>query len=149
MKIRSLGTLALILFAVLGVGAFGANTLARAQENGRVLRAQDVVFAEIAPFVSMGNAWGDRETGAHGSFGLFPGGAESPWHTHSGAYHAVVLSGTMINPFNSEPDPPQMTAGSYWYVPAGAEHLTACVSQQPCVFYFHADGKFDFAPTED
>lgn len=118
------------------------------QEHGRVLRAQSVHFEQVADFVRMAPAWGDRSAGAHGTFGTMPCGASSPLHTHSGAYHAIVLGGTMTNPFGAEGDPPEMTEGSYWFVEAGAPHVTACVSQQPCLFYFHAEGAFDFAPAE-
>ncbi len=116
--------------------------------GGRVLQAHEVQFEEIAPFVQMGGAWGDRSSTAHGTFGIFPGEATSPPHTHSQAYHAVVLSGTMTNPFGTESDPTTMIAGSYWYVPAGEEHVTACVSAERCLFYFHAEEAFDFTPTE-
>ncbi len=116
--------------------------------GGRVLQAHEVQFEEIAPFVQMGGARGDRSHSAHGTFGLFKAGAASPPHTHSGAYHAVVLSGTMTNPFGDEKNPPEMTRGSYWYVPGGVEHVTACISAEPCLFYFHAEEAFDFTPTE-
>ena len=129
-------------FAALGFPARGAD---RPQE-GVVLRAEDVRFEEIAPFVQMGAAYGNRAEGAHGTFGLFPPGASSPPHTHSGTYHAVVLSGIMTNPFGEERNPPRMSAGSHWTVPGGVRHVTSCVSPQPCLFYFHADGAFDFAP---
>lgn len=143
-KLRIVG--GLLCSALFGAAIVAFMPNPHAQDRGRVVRAQDVVFQEVAPFVSMGAAWGDRGTGPHGTFGVFPGGASSPPHTHSGAYHAVVVSGVMTNPFGDEADPPEMSAGSYWYVPAGAPHVTACVSPQPCVFYFHADGAFDFAP---
>ncbi len=50
----------------------------------------------------------------------------------------------MTNPFEGEDNPPQMGPGSYWYVPAGAVHATACVSNTPCRFFFTAEEAFDF-----
>ena len=94
----------------------------------------------------MGSAWGKRMEGKHGTFGQFPGKASSPPHTHTGAYHGVVISGVMTNPFEGETNPKKMGPGSYWFVPAGMEHVTACVSDDPCLFYFHAEGGFDFTP---
>lgn len=123
-----------------------ATVSAESAAASRAAPSDQITFEQIAPFVQMGAAWGDRATSAHGTFGRFPGGAASPPHTHSGAYHGVVISGVMTNPFEGEPNPPRMKAGSYWYVPAGMEHVTACVSEEPCVFYFHADGAFDFTP---
>ncbi len=105
-------------------------------------------FANINPAIQMGAAWGDRGAGAHGTFGKFPAKFTTPTHSHSGAYHGIVLQGVMTNPFDDEADPPQMAAGSYWYVPAGSSHATACVSETPCRFYFHAEGAFDFLPVE-
>jgi quercetin dioxygenase-like cupin family protein len=69
-------------------------------------------------------------------------------HTHSGAYHGVVIKGVMTNPFEGEINPPKLPPGSYWYVPADAVHATACVSNTPCEFYFHADSAFDFTPVK-
>ena len=116
--------------------------------SGRVLPVEDVQLEPIAPFVKMGAAWGDRSQGAHGTFGEFPGGAQSPPHTHGHDYHGVVISGVMTNPFGGEKDPKKLPAGSYWYVPANEEHVTACVSKEPCRFYFHSDRGFDFTPLE-
>lgn len=36
----------------------------------------------------------------------------------------------------------------YWYVPGGAPHVTACVSQEPCLFYTYADGAWDIEVVE-
>lgn len=108
--------------------------------------AEQLTFQNINPAVSMAHAYGDRSKGAHGSFGKFPANFITPVHTHTGAYHGIVIKGVMTNPFDGEKNPPKMPAGSYWYVPANAKHATACVSAEPCEFYFYAGGKFDFLP---
>jgi hypothetical protein len=106
----------------------------------------DIVFNKINPAISMGGAYGDMSKGGHGTFGKFPANFITPFHTHTGAYHGMVISGTMTNPFKGEKTPPKMESGSYWYVPAGSVHATACISATPCKFYFHADSAFDFHP---
>lgn len=105
-------------------------------------------FQNINPAIKMATAYGDRGAGAHGSFGAFPANFATPVHTHTGAYHGIVISGVMTNPFKGEESPPSLEPGSYWYVPAGSEHVTACVSDVPCEFYFYADKAFDFHPVE-
>ena len=110
--------------------------------------AASLAFENINPAISMATAWGDRGKGAHGTFGKFPGSFITPFHTHSGAYHGIVVKGVMTNPFEGETDPPKMSPGSYWYVPAEAVHATACVSETPCEFYFHAETGFDFHPVD-
>ncbi len=110
--------------------------------------AETLEFQKINPAIAMAHAYGDRSKGSHGSFGTFPAEFITPMHTHSGAYHGVVIEGMMTNPFAGEASAPLMRPGSYWYVAAGAEHATACVSKTPCKFYFYADGAFDFTPTQ-
>ena len=115
-------------------------------DDGRVLKAGVAVFIQIAPFASMAEAWGERNVGAHGTFGIFPGNAASPPHIHTHGYYGVVIEGEIANPFGTESDPLVLPAGSFWYVPAGEQHITECVSDDPCLFYFHSDQKFDFTP---
>ena len=107
-----------------------------------------VRFVNINPAIKMGAAYGDRGKGGHGSFGKFPADFITPFHTHSGADHGVVVAGTMTNSFKGEKNPPKMAAGSYWYVPAESVHATACVSKTPCQFYFYAASAFDFTPVK-
>lgn len=143
-----LAPVALATLAACASNATETQNSATSKGTPRAVPAANIEFAQIAPFVQMGGAWGNRSKGAHGTFGIFPGGARSPAHTHGGAYHGVVISGTMTNPFNGESNPPVLKAGSYWYVPGGVEHVTACVSAEPCTFYFHADDRFDFQPVK-
>ena len=116
----------------------------------KVRPAAQVPWMDVNPAIRFGDAFGDRAAGPQGTFGTFVPEFETPVHTHSGAYHAVVIEGVMTNPFGleGESDPPRMGPGSYWYVPAGMPHSTACVSQSPCKFYMHAEGPFDFTPVE-
>jgi len=111
-----------------------------------VKTSESLQFQNINPMIQMAAAYGDKGAGGHGTFGKFPGNFKTPEHTHTGAYHGVVIKGALTNPFNGDQNPPKMTAGSYWYVPAGIKHATACVSSTPCEFYFHADSAFDFHP---
>jgi quercetin dioxygenase-like cupin family protein len=117
--------------------------------NGkRTLFEADIQFQEIAPFAQFGPVWGDRDSKAHGTAGIFPAEGRSPLHTHSAGYHGVVLSGLVTNPFGLESVPELLTPGSHWYVPAGEEHVTACEPEQECRFYFHSESHFDFSPIE-
>jgi hypothetical protein len=113
-----------------------------------VLPAAAVEYVNINEAIQFGSAWGDRAAEGHGTFGKFPANFLTPMHTHGHGYHAIVLAGTMTNPFEGETSPPAMGPGSYWFVPANAVHATACVSDTPCQFYFHSGGAFDFTPTE-
>jgi hypothetical protein len=126
------------LFAIpVGAAPFDASAPeARPQETFQ--------FDTITPFLKFSDAFADRtKPGPHGTFGMIPAHTASPQHTHSVAYHGVVVKGVLINPFNGDPNPPRLSAGSYWYVPANIPHVTACVSDEPCLFYTHMNGPFD------
>ncbi len=134
---------------LIAVGALASESYAGSAfspETEVVRTVETLTFEHINPAIQMAVAYGDKTKGAHGTFGKFPANFITPSHTHTGAYHGVVIKGVMTNPFDGENNPPQMTPGSYWYVPAGSVHTTACVSDTPCEFYFHADGNFDFHP---
>jgi quercetin dioxygenase-like cupin family protein len=141
---RSLAAAA-IVFVAFGAGYSLAAFNPKAET---VVKSADLEFVNINPAIQMAHAYGNRGEGAHGSFGRFPAQFTTPFHTHSGAYHGVVVKGTMTNPFKGEETPPEMEPGSYWYVPANSVHATACVSKEPCEFYFYADSAFDFTPVE-
>lgn len=121
---------------------------ASATSDAVVVPRESLQYHNINPAIQMATAFGDMSSGAHGTFGKFPASFETPSHTHSGAYSAVVIKGEMSNPFEGETNPPVMKPGSYWYVPKGAIHSTACVSSTPCEFFFWADSGFDFTPVE-
>ena len=57
-----------------------------------------LVWVEIAPFVQMADVTGNMGTGAHGTFGKFTPNSSTPLHKHTGAYHGVVVTGTMYKP---------------------------------------------------
>jgi len=107
----------------------------------------ELAFAgEPGSFVQFAPAWGSMPDDAHGTFGLFEDGAVSPVHVHGEDYYGVVVSGTVTNPFDFADDPPSLTTGGYWRVPADSVHVTACEPGSDCLFYFHARGGFDFTP---
>jgi quercetin dioxygenase-like cupin family protein len=112
------------------------------------VQKKNLKYNHINPAIQMAGAYGDMSKGLHGTFGKFPPSFSTPFHPHSGAYHGVVLKGVMTNPFKNEAKSPRMEAGSYWHVPTNSVHATACVSDTPCEFYFHAGKGFDFKQVE-
>lgn len=109
----------------------------------------EMEFDEMAPYVDMANAHGDMKEGAHGTVGKMKAGSKTPRHFHSNPYHGVVVSGTMVHTFDGQENPPELTAGSYWYAPAEKIHYTKCLPDEECVFYIHSDGKFDMTEIEE
>lgn len=106
-------------------------------------------WTEIIPGIQFAAAHGDWSKEAHGKFIRFDAGIATPAHTHSGSYHGIVIAGTITNPYAGETDPAEMSPGAYWYVPAGAEHVTTCASEDPCLFYTHSEGPWDLSLVEE
>jgi quercetin dioxygenase-like cupin family protein len=110
--------------------------------------ANEFKFDKITPYLKFSDTYGDRASTAHGRFAIIQGKKSTPSHIHSAAYHGVVIKGVVTNGFDGDKNPPKMGPGSYWYVPANAVHVTACVSKEPCMTYVHSDDKFDFIPKD-
>ena len=148
-KTRLSGTVAKccgLLFAA-GMALSATTALAGSHYDSSIevaMPKDQLKFKKINPAVSMAPAYGNMGTGGHGTFGRFPANFETPPHVHTQAYHGIVLKGVMTNPFRDQKTTPKLVAGSYWHVPAGAIHKTACISSTPCEFFFYSRGKFDF-----
>lgn len=146
MKMKSLVLSALVAMPLVAGAALAAEPFDPSKPA--VVQHESLSYFALNEAISMADAYGALADGAHGSFGKFPAHFDAGPHTHTGAYHGVVIKGVMTNPFGNEANPPRMGPGSYWYVPAGMAHSTACVSDEPCEFYFYADSGFDFHPTK-
>lgn len=89
------------------------------------------------------DAYGEKSTGEHGTFIKLPAGFVSPLHAHTGDYHAVVLTGVIVNVEPGEKDVP-LSAGSYWTQEGGKMHVTKCIGPTECTFFVSQSEKFDF-----
>lgn len=105
---------------------------------------KDKEFTTVMDPIQFANAYGDANSGDYGRFGLFPANFETPSHVHSHGYNAIVIKGTMTNPFNHDQNPPILSPGSFWSVKAGDIHTTACISDIPCEFFVYSNQSFDF-----
>lgn len=138
---------ALALLAVLA--APSALVAQEAPDDQEMIGLAEVQWAEIVPGIEFGTLFGDWQADAHGKLVRFDPGVVSPMHTHGGGYHAVVIAGTVINPYEGEEDPPLLEPGAYWATPAGAVHATGCVSEEPCLVYAHMEEGWDIEVVED
>lgn len=127
-------------FAVIGYVA----SPVLAEEMARTdITADSVEWVQVAPDVEIGPLWGDAEAGAYGRFVKFGPGHFSPLHSHSNAYHAAVVQGTIKEVVDGAQDGPELSAGSYYHSPANEAHTTECISAEACIIYEQSDNKFD------
>jgi hypothetical protein len=87
-------------------------------------------------------AFGDLQSGAHGTFVKMPAGYVSEPHVHTGEYYAVVISGVGVNGLPGSKDI-ALPVGSYWSQKGGENHVTKCISPNECIFFISQNVKFD------
>lgn len=133
-----LGTLAVISLPVLASEPPGI-TLVPPSALDWVTTPEGVAFAALE---------GDRFTGAYQSMVRLPAGVASPLHVKSANMFGVVIQGNMIHYAEGEDasTAQEVGAGAFYKVPKGLAHVSACVSDVPCIVYLYQDGAFDFVP---
>lgn len=137
-----------LLLAVVVVAFSAGEAAAQGAEAPPPIAQDDLEWVEIIPGVEFAAVYGDWAEGAHAKFARFAPGMVAPLHTHTHAYHGVVVQGEFTNPYPGEEDV-VMGPGDYWYVPAGMAHGNECVSDDPCVFFTYGDALWDIEMVEN
>jgi quercetin dioxygenase-like cupin family protein len=139
-----------VTFAALAFLAPSGIAFAEEGHKGHFITQNDVKYDVIIPdAVSFGTVSGNREKGPHGTFVVIKKGAATPSHTHSTEYSAVVIRGKLENPIKGNAaTEAALGSGSYYHVPANAEHITRCAADSPedCMTFFWQATPFDFTP---
>ena len=93
---------------------------------------------------------GDRFSEPYQALVRLPAGTVSPPHVKTANMFGVMLEGEMIH-YGHDEDPEtarKMGPGSFYSIAAGTAHISACVSETPCIAYLYQDGVFDFLPVK-
>jgi hypothetical protein len=119
-------------------------------EQITLLEADDYVWETTPEGVAFADLQGDRFAESYQALVRLPGGTISPPHVKSANMFGVMLQGEMIHYANGEdPDVARIIGqGSFYRIPSGLAHISACVSDEPCIAYLYQDGAFDFLPVE-
>ena len=88
---------------------------------------------------------GDRFVEPYMAMVRLPAGLESPPHVKSAGMFGVVVEGIFVHrAIDADDAGVPLGPGSYYHIPAGLPHVSACVSEVPCVAFLYQDGAFDF-----
>ena len=93
---------------------------------------------------------GDRFQESYQAMVKLPAGTVSPPHMKSANMYGVMLQGAMLH-YASDGDPAtaqKIGPGSFYKIPGGMAHISACISAEPCVTYLYQDAAFDFVPVQ-
>ena len=129
------------------IAALAALGSASSAQTGDRLSPTGLLWKEIVPGAHFGAAYGDWEKGAHGKYVRFVKGVQIPLHRHSNDYHAIAISGRLVNLFEGGRRV-EIAPGDYFYMAAGRAHSHECLSDAGCLFYTYGNRLWDFVPYE-
>ena len=93
--------------------------------------------------------WGDRAKGPEYAMLLkMPAGSEAGWHSHTGAYHAVAVSGIWVHTSSKEGKPIELPPGGFVTQPGKTVHNDSCKGPSECVIFIHQHTPGDFIPAK-
>ena len=116
----------------------------------RLLNTADFAWETTQEGVAFASLQGNRFAESYQALVKLPAGTVSPPHVKSANMYGVMLQGEMIHyaADNSPESARKMGSGSYYSIPKGMAHISACVSETPCIAYLYQDGAFDFLPVQ-
>ncbi len=114
----------------------------------RLLDSTDFEWQTTPEGVAFAALEGDRFSEAYQALVRLPAGTVSPSHIKTANMFGVMLEGQMIHyQSGQEPENARIIGpGAFYSIAGGAAHISACVSETPCVVYLYQDGAFDFLP---
>lgn len=128
--------------------ALSTYSSAASAEDIKLLGPSDFDWQTSPEGVAFAALEGDRFSEAYQALVRLPAGTISPPHVKTSNMFGVMLDGEMIH-YASDGDPDaarRMGPGTFYSIAAGTPHISACVSEVPCVAYLYQDGAFDFLP---
>tara|TARA_R110001599_G_scaffold66694_9_gene188722 strand:- start:965 stop:1390 length:426 start_codon:yes stop_codon:yes gene_type:complete len=137
------------LFLASIIGTLLVPALASADQI-TLLDATNFTWEPTPEGVAFAALQGDRFTEPYQALVKLPAGTVSPPHVKSANMYGVILRGEMIH-YASEENPEntqRIGPGSFYSIPKGMAHISACVSNEPCIAYLYQDGAFDFLPVQ-
>lgn len=135
-------------FATATVLTLAAMTSPSLAEPIRLLSTADYEWQTTPEGVAFAALEGDRFSEAYQALVRLPAGTVSPPHVKTSNMFGIMLEGEMIH-YSIEENPEdarRIGPGAFYSIAAGTPHVSACVSDTPCVGYLYQDGAFDFLP---
>jgi len=136
------------LFSLTAFAAFCLPVSASETRQITLVPTPDLDWISTPEGVAFAALEGDRFAGPYRAMVNLPSGIASPLHVKSANMFGVVIQGEMIH-YTDDQDADAATRvgpGAFYKVPKGLAHVSACVSDVPCIAYLFQDGSFDFLP---
>jgi quercetin dioxygenase-like cupin family protein len=120
---------------------------AKAPELMNLSEAKWTPLMKEGPLPAMAPIQGDLTKGGGMGYLKLPAGFESPPHSHTSDYWAVLVQGKMTHwaaNGGSEKDAKQLAVGDLTHMPAKTVHISKCYPGTECIMVVMQKGKFDF-----
>jgi len=113
-----------------------------------LIPAPDMAWTITPEGVAFAALQGDRFAGPYQAMVRLPAGISSPLHVKSANMFGVMIQGEMIHIIDGADKDKALRVGpgGFYNIPKGLAHISACVSELPCIAYLFQDGAFDFVP---
>ena len=111
--------------------------------------AKALIGLEFAPIgdlpIEIAVLWGNPQEGPSAVMLKFPPNFPDGMHTHTNAYHGVVISGASKHWVEgaSEADAPLQVPGDYWYQVGGQVHQDSFPTDEETIIFLQLDGPLD------
>lgn len=140
-----------LIVGAVTVGMIMAWSVGRVQgqkDAGKVIyvSAEKANYKPASSGVSMAPIWGDRNTGAHGTWTKFEPGQDNGMHTHTNDVWIVVVKGAYL--YKDDAGEKRVGPGDFLRVPGGHKHWSGGDKKEGALFYEEASGKFDLIPAK-
>jgi hypothetical protein len=148
-KIRMLNV-AVVVGLMSGTFALGtaiAKPPAKAPELKALKDAAWTPMMKEGPLPATSPIYGDGTKGAYEGYLKLPAGFESPPHSHTNDYWAVLVQGKMTHwaaDGGSEKDAKQLGVGDLTFMPGKLVHISKCYPGADCIMVVMQKGKSDF-----
>jgi quercetin dioxygenase-like cupin family protein len=145
------------VLATLMTGSFALGTAVAKEKAPKLPELSLLKDAKWTPIMKEGPLpavaaiQGDPTKGAYEGYLKLPAGFESPPHSHSYDYWAVLVQGKMTHwaaNGGSEKDAKQLGVGDLTFMPAKVDHVSKCYPGADCIMVVVQKGKNDFIPAK-
>jgi quercetin dioxygenase-like cupin family protein len=139
---------------MIGSFALGTAIAKSAAKAPELTNLKDMTWTPLmkeGPLPAMAPIQGDATKGAFEGYLKLPAGFESPPHSHTNDYWAVLVQGKMTHwaaNGGSEKESKQLGVGDLTYMPGKTEHISKCYPGAECIVVVMQKGKFDFVASK-
>lgn len=136
------------LFALGAIAALSLPATASGVEDITLIPAPALNWVSTPEGVAFAALDGDRFAGPYQAMVRLPSGITSPLHVKSANMFGVMIQGEMVHVAQDgdTANALRVGPGAFYKIPGGLAHVSACVSEVPCIAYLYQDGVFDFVP---